>query len=175
MPSPLYVPRVNNNDDSVRVVESRVKEGEFVKRGQILGAVETDKAVLDVRAECDGYVLKILGRSGETASVGSVLLWLGEIAGEQVAEQAPAALVVGTAGGTERPTAKAREMLRELDLAPAAIPAAGERLTVADIEAWLATQRKPARAPGSDAPPVSGQTPGGRGGDRGTVGGGSGV
>ena len=74
MPSPLYVPRVNNNDDSVRVVELRVKEGEFVKRGQILGAVETDKAVLDVPAERDGYVLKILGRSGETASVGSVLL-----------------------------------------------------------------------------------------------------
>jgi pyruvate dehydrogenase E2 component (dihydrolipoamide acetyltransferase) len=159
MPNPLYVPRVNNNDDSVRVVELRVKEGEFVKRGQILGAVETDKAVLDVPAECDGYVLKILGRSGETASVGSVLLWLGEIAGEQVAEQAPAALVVGTVGGTERPTAKAREMLRELDLAAAAIPAAGERLTVADIEAWLATQRKPPRAPGSDAPSASEQTP----------------
>ena len=81
---------------------------------------------LDVPAERDGYVLKILGRSGETASVGSVLLWLGEIAGEQVAEQAPAALVVSVAGGTERPTAKAREMLRELDLAAAAIPAAGE-------------------------------------------------
>ena len=123
MPSPLYVPRVNNNDDSVRVVELRVKEGEFVKRGQILGAVETDKAVLDVPAECDGYVLKILGRSGETASVGSVLLWLGDVAGEQVAEQAPAALVVSVAGGTERPTAKAREMLRELDLDAAAIPA----------------------------------------------------
>src|SRR6202030_3376628 len=101
----------------------------------------------------------ILGRSGETASVGSVLLWLGEIAGEQVAEQAPAALVVGTAGGSERPTAKAREMLRELDLAAAAIPAAGERLTVADIEAWLATQRKPARAPGLQAPPAPEQTP----------------
>lgn len=159
MPSPLYVPRVNNNDDSVRVVELRVKEGEFVKRGQILGAVETDKAVLDVPAECDGYVLKILGRSGETASVGSVLLWLGDSAGEQVAEQAPAAVAVGTAGGTERPTAKAREMLRELDLAAAAIPAAGERLTVADIEAWLATQREPARPPGSQAPAASEQTP----------------
>ena len=51
MPSPLYVPRVNNNDDSVRIVELRIQEGEFVKRGQILGAVETDKAVLDVSAE----------------------------------------------------------------------------------------------------------------------------
>src|SRR6202165_3985828 len=164
MPNPLYVPRVNNNDDSVRVVELRVKVGEFVKRGQILGAVETDKAVLDVPAERDGYVLKILGRSGETASVGSVLLWLGEIAGEEVTEQAPAALVVGTAGKTERPTAKAREMLRELDLAAAAIPAVGERLTVADIEAWLATQRKPARAGGPHPPRAAGGTARGLGG-----------
>ena len=91
MPSPLHVPRVNNNDDSVRIVELRVKEGDFVKRGQILGAVETDKAVLDVAAEQDGFVLKILGQPGETANVGSVLLWLGESAGERVAEQAPVA------------------------------------------------------------------------------------
>src|SRR6266568_4477402 len=142
MPSPLYVPRVNNNDDSVRIVELRIKEGEFVKRGQILGAVETDKAVLDVSAECDGYILKILGRMGDTASVGSVLLWLGETAGELVVEQAAATLSVGTGSGGGQPTAKARVMLRELDLDAAAIPAAGERLTVADIEAWLATQRK---------------------------------
>ena len=159
MPSPLYVPRVNNNDDSVRIVELRVKEGDFVKRDQILGAVETDKAVLDVPAECDGYVLKILGRSGETASVGSVLLWLGDIAGDPVPEQAPPAPAVRAAGGTEQPTAKARAMLRELDLDAAAIPVSGERLTVVDIEAWLATQRKPPRAPGSVAPTALEQTP----------------
>ncbi len=70
MPDPLYVPRVNNNDDSVRIVELRVKEGDFVKRGQILGAVETDKAVLDVMAERDGYILKILAQSGEAAERG---------------------------------------------------------------------------------------------------------
>jgi pyruvate dehydrogenase E2 component (dihydrolipoamide acetyltransferase) len=158
MASPLYVPRVNNNDDSVRIVELRVKEGDFVKRDQILGAVETDKAVLDVPAECDGYVLKILGRSGETASVGSVLLWLGDIAGDRVPEQAPAPPVARVAGAAEPPTAKARAMLRELDLDAAAIPAAGERLTVADIEAWLA-QRKPARVPGRVAPAASEPTP----------------
>src|SRR5450432_3129971 len=98
MPSPLYVPRVNNNDDSVRIVELRVQEGDLVKRGQILGAVETDKAVLDVLAELDGYILKILAQSGETATVGAVLLWLGESAGELVPEQVPAPLVAGAIG-----------------------------------------------------------------------------
>ena len=121
MPSPLHVPRVNNNDDSVRIVELGVKEGDFVSRGQIIGAVETDKAVLDVPAERDGYVLKILHRTGETASVGSVLLWMGEIATEHVPEQAPAIAEGETRGATGRPTAKAQEMLRELGLSADAL------------------------------------------------------
>jgi pyruvate/2-oxoglutarate dehydrogenase complex dihydrolipoamide acyltransferase (E2) component len=131
------VPRVNNNDDSVRIVSLGVVEGDFVKRGQIVGAVETDKAVLDVPSESDGYVLKILHRTGETAVVGSVLLWLGSAASEVAPEQAsdPAAV---SASGASRPTAKALAMLRELGLEPGAIPAAGDRLTVADIENWLA-------------------------------------
>src|SRR6266567_924265 len=159
MPSPLHVPRVNNNDDSVRIVDLGVKEGDFVTRGQIVGAVETDKAVLDVPAERDGYVLKILHRTGETASVGSVFLWLGEIATERVPEQVPAIASGETRSATSRPTAKAQEMLRELGLSAEAIPATGERLTVVDIEAWLATQRNPARLPASLAPAASEPTP----------------
>src|SRR6266567_7127678 len=155
MPSPLHVPRVNNNDDSVRIVDLGVKEGDFVTRGQIVGAVETDKAVLDVSAERDGYVLKILHRMGETASVGSVLLWVGEIASERVPEEAAPVRASEATGITRRPTAKAQAMLRELGLDADVIPLTGERLTVVDIEAWLGTPRMPARPPGSLAPVAS--------------------
>jgi pyruvate/2-oxoglutarate dehydrogenase complex dihydrolipoamide acyltransferase (E2) component len=140
MATPLHVPRVNNNDDSVRIVALGVKEGEFVKHGQIIGAVETDKAVLDVLTERDGYVLKILHQPGETADVGSVLLWLGDLASERAPEEAPT-LASADGGSVARPTAKALAMLRELDLDGGRIPHAGERLTVADIEAWLARER----------------------------------
>ena len=163
MPSPLHIPRVNNNDDSVRIVDLGVKEGDFVTHGQIVGAVETDKAVLDVSVEGEGYVLKILYRKGETASVGSVLLWLGEIADERAPEQAPAAVDRATAAMTVRPTAKAQAMLQELGLDASAIPAAGERLTVADIEAWRAIQPQRARAPdlgASGAPELVPTVPG---------------
>src|SRR6266487_1068324 len=105
MPSPLHVPRVNNNDNSVRIVDLGVKQADFVTRGQIIGAVETDKAVLDVPAERDRYVLKILHRMGETAGVGSVLIWLGEIETERVPDQAPVPASEATAV-TRRPTAK---------------------------------------------------------------------
>jgi len=151
MATPVHVPRVNNNDDSVRVVALGVKEGEFVKHGQIIGAVETDKAVLDVATERDGYVLKILRQPGETADVGSVLLWLGDVASERAPEEA----VVGPSvdgAPLPRPTAKALAMLRELGLEGAKIPHAGERLSVADIEAWVARERQGAAAE-SQSPP----------------------
>ncbi|HTS21107.1 MAG TPA: 2-oxo acid dehydrogenase subunit E2 [Casimicrobiaceae bacterium] len=157
MASPLHVPRVNNNDDSVRIVAVGVKEGEFVRRGQIVGAVETDKAVLDVPSERDGYVLKILHRTGETANVGSVLLWLGDAATERAPEEAAAPRSDGPATDAKRPTAKAQAMLRELGLDASAIASSGERLTVSDIEAWLARARSPAPAappaPATEPPP----------------------
>ena len=146
MPTPLHVPRVNNNDDTVSIVNLAVREGDFVKRGQVVGAVETDKAVVDIEAESDGYVLKIFGRQGETANVGSVLLWLGESADEAAPERAPAVTALTGASGTGRPTAKARAMLTELGIAAGEVPAAGDRLTVADIEKWLTAQGRPTQS-----------------------------
>jgi pyruvate/2-oxoglutarate dehydrogenase complex dihydrolipoamide acyltransferase (E2) component len=158
MPTPLHVPRVNNNDDTVRIVALAVKEGEFVRHGQSVGAVETDKAVLDVPAERDGYVLKILHAPGATASVGSVLLWLGDAATERVPDPTPDRLGVDAAAN--RPTAKALAMLRELGLDASVIPRGGERLSVVDIEAWLAKGRPQATEPTAargGAPEVPGE------------------
>lgn len=144
MATPLHVPRVNNNDDTVRIVSLAVKEGEFITHGQIVGAVETDKAVLDVPAERDGYVLKILHAAGATAGVGSVLLWLGDAATEPVPNPTPDRLGIDVAAN--RPTAKALAMLRELGVDAGVVPHTGERLTVSDIEAWLAKGRPGAHA-----------------------------
>ena len=129
-------PCVNINDEVVQVVSVNVKEGDFVKGGQVIGAVETDKSLVDVVAERDGYVLKVVCRPDQKVSVGSVLLWLGETADEPVPEnEAPALREPGASG---QPTAKARAMLKELGLDPARIPVSGDRLTAADIETWLA-------------------------------------
>lgn len=139
MPHPLHVPRVNNNDDQVTLVEIKVKEGDFVERGQIVGAVETDKAVLEVEAERDGYVLKVVGRLKEQTAVGAVLLWIGDAAEETLPAEGsvPASTSIHARG---KPTAGARARLKELGLRAEQIPISGERLTEADIEAWLAAQ-----------------------------------
>jgi len=129
-------PCVNINDEVVQVVSINVKEGEFVKRGDVIGAVETDKSLVDVVAEQDGYVLKIECQPEQKVPVGAVMIWLGEAPDEAVPQEQQAASAGSSAG--MRPTGKARAMLKELNLDAARIPARGDRLTVADIETWLA-------------------------------------
>jgi len=135
MTFPQTVPCVNINDEVVQVVSIDVKQGDFVKSGDVIGTVETDKSLVDVTAEQDGYVLRIDCAPEQKVRVGSVMFWLGAAPDEPIPEEiviAPQAM--STAG---QPTAKARAMLKELNLDPARIPASGERLTVTDIENWL--------------------------------------
>jgi hypothetical protein len=44
MASPLHTPRVNNNDDVVRLIRLLVQPGDPVRSGDIVAEVETDKA-----------------------------------------------------------------------------------------------------------------------------------
>ena len=135
------VPCVNINDELVQIVSINVKQGDFIKNGDIVGTVETDKSLVDVVSEQDGYVLRIDCAPDEKARVGSVMFWLGEALDELIPEEiATAPQVHGTAG---QPTAKARAMLKDFNLDPVQITASGERLTVADIENWLARKDKP--------------------------------
>jgi pyruvate/2-oxoglutarate dehydrogenase complex dihydrolipoamide acyltransferase (E2) component len=139
MPYPLHAPRVNNNDDVVQVVELNVNAGDFVKGGASVAAVETDKAIVEVEAERDGYVLKIVPELDERVAVGSVMIWLGDSPDEAVPEEGVAAVRPASAGAL-RPTAKARVMLNKLGLDESQVPARGDRLTVSDVEAYLAQQ-----------------------------------
>ena len=76
MTFPIHIPRVNNNDDEVRLVGLWVSPGEFVKAGTPLADIETGKATVTVEAEKDGYILKLCGASGAIVKVGGVLLWM---------------------------------------------------------------------------------------------------
>jgi len=142
------VPCVNINDEVVQIVSINVKQGDFVKSGDVVGTVETDKSLVDVVAEQDGYVLRIDCAPEEKVRVGSVMFWLGTAPDETVPEEIATAPQARSAVG--QPTAKARAMLKELNLDPVRIPASGERLTVADIEDWLARAGK---AGSTTAPP----------------------
>ncbi len=144
MASPIHTPRVNNNDDEVKLVSVRVAAGEQISRGQLVAEVETDKAVVEIAAPADGFVLSVLANVEDVIAVGSILLWIGERADEPVPATAASS---ERAAATSQPTAKARQLLRERALDASDIPTAGDRLTVGDIERYLAQRGKPASTP----------------------------
>lgn len=145
MPHPVYVPRVNNNDDVVKVVHIAVAMGDAVAPGDLLMEVETEKAVVEVAAERSGYVVSLLCEAGQTIAVGAVALWLGT-RGDEVVPQAASGPEVTSSKSTGEMTAKARLLLRRYGLAADTIPRAGPRLLATDIEAYLATQPRSSAA-----------------------------
>lgn len=150
MPSAIHVPRVNNNDDEVKLSGLQIAVGDRVAKGQTIAQVETDKAVLDVEADRDGFVLAIGGQVEDTVRVGSVLAWIGAAADEAVPAPAPSS-APAAAAARSTPTAKASALLAQHGVDAAQVPAAGERLTVADVERYLASRAGAAPAPATPA------------------------
>jgi len=153
-----HVPRINNNDDEVKLVGLQMAVGDRIAKGQVIAQVETDKAVVDVEASADGFVLAINGAIDDVVTVGSVLCWTGATADEAVpASGAPAP--AAAAGATRSaPTAKAAALLAQHGLKAEQVPAEGERLTVADIERFLATGGSAAPAAAAAAPAAPRET-----------------
>ncbi|MBI2817563.1 MAG: 2-oxo acid dehydrogenase subunit E2 [Acidobacteria bacterium] len=148
MPFPVCVPRINNNDDTVRLNGFVVQVGARVNRGDALADVETDKASFTVEAEQDGYVLALRGNPGDVVKVGSVLAWLGMHPGEQPpAEFQPGTQPTNGTAHSPAPTVKAALLLAQFGLNADSVPASSERLTVKDVEAYIAEKRLQAVSP----------------------------
>ena len=71
-------PDIGEGIEEGEIVEWDVKEGDSVKADQILGKVETDKAVVDIPSPRAGRILKILVKAGEKVKVGQVIVVIGE-------------------------------------------------------------------------------------------------
>jgi pyruvate/2-oxoglutarate dehydrogenase complex dihydrolipoamide acyltransferase (E2) component len=160
MPIPLLTPRINNNDDTVRLASVLVEIGAAVRRGDPVIDIETDKAVFTVEAEHDGYLLGVLAEQGATIAVGSILAWIGSSRDEPM----PAASSQnGNATPKAEATLKARLLLVKYHLDAADIPASGSSLSAADVERYidlngLRSRETAALAPTRRLPPAAGRT-----------------
>ena len=117
MATEVLMPKLGLTMTEGTIEEWKYKEGDTVKKGDILFSVATDKLTNDVEADADGVLLKILLPEGDTAPCKSVIAWIGE-AGEAVPNGASAAAV---------PAAPASAAASEVPAAatPAAKPACG--------------------------------------------------
>lgn len=140
MATAIYIPRINNNDDEVKVLAFDVGIGDKVLSGQTLGQVETDKAVLDVTASSDGYVLGFVANPEEVVRVGSVMLWLGSSKDEAIPE-VEEAVATADASRSSQITAKARILLQKNGIQAEVVPPIEGRITVEAVERYLSAHR----------------------------------
>src|SRR4030042_1901613 len=85
MATPVIVPELGETMNEATIVRWLKKEGDVVKKGDVLLEIQTDKAVLEVESFVSGTLLKVLGQPGETLPVLQVIGFIGE-PGEKLPE-----------------------------------------------------------------------------------------
>lgn len=86
----IRMPDVGEGVAEAEVVEWHVAVGDLVREDQVLAAVMTDKATVEIPSPADGRVIWLGGEIGERLAVGAPLIRL-EVAGEGEAAAAPVA------------------------------------------------------------------------------------
>ena len=150
----ILMPKLGLTMTEGTVEEWKFREGDYVKKGDALFSVSTDKLTNDVESETEGVLLKILLPAGETAPCKAIVGYLGQ-EGESVpggakpdegtaapqTETAPAAKPAYERRSGEpviaSPAAKklAREKRIELSLVEGTGPKG--RITLEDVEKFL--------------------------------------
>ena len=65
----VIMPKLGQTMEEGTIVEWLKNEGDPVKRGEVLFAVESDKAILEVEATARGFLRKILVPAGQPVPV----------------------------------------------------------------------------------------------------------
>ena len=135
MPVSVVMPALEMAQETGKLVSWLKKEGDPVRKGEILLEVETDKAVVEVEAAVDGILAGVTAKPGDVVQVGRTIAWLvqeGETppttaspdvatgrrtdtrsAGASAPAGSEAAAMVGSPAGGARISPKARRLAQE--------------------------------------------------------------
>jgi pyruvate dehydrogenase E2 component (dihydrolipoamide acetyltransferase) len=73
VPKDVFMPALGMTQETGKLLEWLVEEGSFVKKGQPLMVVETDKAAVELEAPASGYLADISVQPGEEVPVGKII------------------------------------------------------------------------------------------------------
>jgi pyruvate dehydrogenase E2 component (dihydrolipoamide acetyltransferase) len=143
----VVMPALEMAQETGKLVSWKKKEGEPVKKGEMLLEVETDKAVVEIEAGGDGVLSGVTAKVGDVVPVGQTIAWL-----LKPGESLPT-------GGAQAQTG------RKMDSAPAAAtaaaaPAAPEPVSIAGAKISPKARRL-AREHGVDITKLKGSGSGG--------------
>jgi pyruvate dehydrogenase E2 component (dihydrolipoamide acetyltransferase) len=75
----VKLPQLGQTMEEGTIVSCLVKVGSPVRKGDVIFEIETDKATLEMESPADGFVKHILVTVGQTLSVGTTMMILGEV------------------------------------------------------------------------------------------------
>ena len=177
MATSVVMPALEMAQETGKIVSWVKKEGDAIRKGEILLEVETDKAVVEIEASAEGVLAGIKSQAGAVVPVGTTIAWIlapGEQVPAEVKSAAPAARTMteqarpaasapstasrpaapATGAGSEvQISPKARRLAKELGVDIAAVRGTGPdgTITSEDITA-AASARAAAPAPAAAAP-----------------------
>ena len=95
MASAIKLPDMGTNVEECKVLSWRVREGDTVKRGDILADIETDKAVAELESTAEGVVLRLIVEAGDITRTGDILAYVGKPDESVPGEMKPAKALEG--------------------------------------------------------------------------------
>jgi pyruvate dehydrogenase E2 component (dihydrolipoamide acetyltransferase) len=95
MAHPILMPKPGQMTEECVLVAWHKREGDSVKKGDVLFEIETDKSNMDVEAFEEGVLLKRVVEEGQTVPVNSVCAYVGEPGEAIPASAVPAEAAVG--------------------------------------------------------------------------------
>lgn len=121
----VRVPRVNANDEAVRLVGWNVEELEHVESGQVIARVETTKASVDLESDGVGFLVR-RAQPGDMVGVGAAIAYLLPTKDHAWPAEVVALREATPAATGSRPiSARALLLLRQRGVAEADIPGSG--------------------------------------------------
>ncbi|MFP5476268.1 MAG: biotin/lipoyl-containing protein, partial [Gammaproteobacteria bacterium] len=91
MATEVILPRVDMDMAEGKIAHWYVKDGDAVRKGQVLFEIETDKATMEVDAPADGTMHGIRGEIGVSMPVGEIVGWILAAGEAPPAESGPVA------------------------------------------------------------------------------------
>ncbi len=76
MATSVVMPALEMAQETGKLVSWKKKDGDAVKKGDIIVEVETDKAVVEIEAQADGTLGGISAQAGDVVPVGQTIAWL---------------------------------------------------------------------------------------------------
>ena len=146
------LPDLGEGLQEAEIVEWHVKSGDEVRADQPLLSVETAKAIVDIPSPQSGRIVKLFGNVGDIVHLGAPLVTFegeggdadaGTVVGhmevgQQVVQEAPAALSagMGAGGGVIKAVPAARALARKLDVDLSMVTPSGPEgiITAADVQ-----------------------------------------